>query len=394
MQFAKITDLNLNEKRVFIRTDMNVPIVDNKIQDTTRIDASLKTIKYVLDNNGKVIIATHLGRPKEGLCEKNDSITIIANFLENKLNCKIPILKNLSDKISDAKIIMLENVRCNIGEKANDLELGKQYAKLCDVFIHDAFATSHRKESSTDAIANYVDEIAGGLLMIDELNALNKVLINPKKPLLAIVGGSKISTKLSILYNLALKVDYLIVGGGILNTFLQSHGYNVGKSLVENKLVDEAKKISDLMRQRNAIIPLPQSVIVATNLDKDARAIEKSINNIANDEMILDVGNDFIKNISQIINTVNTIIWNGPIGVFEFDQFANGTKDLALLIAKSNAFTLAGGGDTILAINKFGIYDKIGYISTAGGALLEFLEGKKLPGIELLTKAYFKNKDK
>lgn len=394
MQFSKITDLNLSGKRVFIRTDMNVPLMDNKIQDTTRIDASIKTIKYVLEHNGKAIIATHLGRPKEGFCEKNDSIEIIANYLEVKLNSKIPILKNLDDKMPDTKILMLENVRCNIGEKANDLELGKKYSTLCDVFIHDAFATSHRKESSTDAIANYVKEVAGGLLMIEELEALNKALINPQKPLLAIVGGAKVSTKLSLLYNLALKVDYLIVGGGILNTFLKARGYNVGKSLVENELIDEAKKIFELMKERKAVIPLPQSVIVSTSLNKDAKALEKSISNIDDNEMILDVGNTFIDSLSKIINNVNTIIWNGPMGVFEFDQFANGTRGLSLLIAKSNAFTLAGGGDTILAINKFGIYDKIGYISTAGGALLEFLEGKKLPGIELLIKAYFKNKEK
>lgn len=386
MLYKKITDINLNNKIVFIRTDMNVPIQNNQIIDDTRIKAGLKTIEYALKCNAKVIIATHLGRPVEGSCTEKDSTNIIADRLSKLLGHKINFIKDFSYGINftDNNIAMLQNVRCNIGEKQNSLELGKSYANLCDVFIHDAFATAHRAESSTDAIGKYAKEVGAGFLMSSEIDALNKAFTNPKRPIMAIIGGSKISTKLSLLDKLADNVDYLIVGGGILNTFLLAAGFNVAKSLVETDLVKEAKHIINKMEKRGAAVPLPKDVIVAKECSTNAIAINKNIDNVNNDDMILDIGSSFAHELAQIITNCNTIIWNGPIGVFELDQFANGTKFIANAIAHSSAFSLAGGGDTIAAINKFNLYDKISYISTAGGALLEFLEGKKLPAISLL----------
>lgn len=390
MQFNKIRELDIKDKVLFIRSDMNVPIHNGEITDTTRIDASLATVNYALDNGAKIILTTHLGRPAEGIVRDEDSVEIIAKYLRQKLAMRIPVIKNFSTGIefNESKIVMLENVRCNIGEKENSDELGKAYASLCDIFVHDAFATAHRAESSTYAIAKYAKIVCAGLLMSAELDALTSAIKTPKHPIVAIVAGSKVSTKLSILNNLADKVDYLIVGGGILNTFLLASGKKIGKSLAEIDLLEESRIILRKMQARNAIIPLPEDVVVANEFSQTAQAFEKSIENVNDSEMILDIGHKFATQLAKIIHDAGTIIWNGPMGVFEFDQFANGTKIVANAIANSNAYSLAGGGDTVAAINKFKLYDKISYVSTAGGALLEFLEGKTLPAIEILCARY------
>lgn len=387
MHFKKITDIQLKDKVVFIRTDMNVPIKNGEITDNTRILASLSTIKYALNNEARVIIATHLGRPIEGTVASEDSVAIIAAALSVLLGYEVPVIKSIENKIDFSKtnLVMLENVRCNIGEKANSMTLGKKYAALCDVFVHDAFATAHRAEASTDAIGKAMKTVCAGLLMSSEIEALNKAVLSPEKPIIAIVAGSKVSTKLPILNNLANKVDYLIVGGGILNTFLLANGSHIGKSLCEVELIDEAKKIMKNMNDRSAAVPLPQTVITANEFSPTAIATEKQLSNVTENDMILDIGTDFAHELAKIITNAKTIIWNGPVGVFEFDQFANGTKIIANAIANSRGFSLAGGGDTISAINKFNLFDKISYVSTAGGALLEFLEGKELPALTLLS---------
>lgn len=388
MKFKKITELQLANKKVFIRTDMNVPLKDGVITDDTRILAGLETIKYCLDNNAQVIVATHLGRPTEGEVTEADTVAPIADYLSKLLNLEIPVIADWQTKediFDKNKIVLLENVRCNKGEKKNNEELGSQYAELCDIFCYDAFATAHRAEASTNAIGKYAKEACAGLLMSKELEALTKAIATPAHPVVAVVAGSKVSTKLTILNNLADKVDVLIVGGGILNTFMLAKGDNIGASLAEPNLLDEARKVMDKMESRGAKVPLPTDVVVATQFSANADAIEKSLSEVNANEMILDIGNKFSTELATILESAGSIIWNGPVGVFEFDQFANGTKVVAEAIANSKGFSLAGGGDTIAAINKFNIFDKIGYVSTAGGALLEFLEGKELPAVELLS---------
>lgn len=387
MKFKKITDLHLSGKTVFIRTDMNVPLIDGLVSDDTRIQAGLQTIKYILKYGGKVIIATHLGRPKEGEFTKKDSVKPIADYLSELLNYDVHVVKDWQNGIdfTTADVVMLENVRCNAGEKKNSDELGMAYAKLCDVFCFDAFATAHRAEASTNAVGKYAKEVCAGLLMSKELDSLTKAIEKPAKPVVAVVAGSKVSTKLTILDNLADKVDALIVGGGILNTFILATGKKIGSSLVEKDLLNEAKTVMEKMSARGAKVPLPEDVVVATKFIDDAIATEKLLCDIAENEMILDIGSKFANELADILKSAGTIIWNGPVGVFEFDQFANGTKVIANAIADSHGFSLAGGGDTIAAINKFDIFHKISYVSTAGGALLEFLEGKELPAIKLLV---------
>lgn len=388
MKFNKITDLNLSGKVVFIRTDMNVPLENGVITDDTRIKAGIATIKYAIESGASVIVATHLGRPTEGNVRAEDSVAPVAVRLGELLGCQIPVIDNWQDGISFPaanKIVMLENVRCNVGEKKNSEELGKKYAALCDVFCYDAFATAHRAEASTNSVGLYAKEICAGLLMAKELEALSKAVSSPQKPVVAVVAGSKVSTKLTILDNLADKVDTLIVGGGILNTFLMANGKDVAGSLVEADLVNEAKQVINKMSARGAAVPLPEDVVVAEKFAPDAKAVEKHLDDIKSGEMILDIGSNFANHLAEIIAQAGTIIWNGPVGVFEFDQFANGTRVVANAIADSNGFSLAGGGDTIAAINKFKLFDKISYVSTAGGALLEFLEGKELPAVKLLT---------
>lgn len=388
MQFKKITEINLKNKIVFIRVDMNVPLKDGVITDDTRIKASLPTIQYAINAGAKVIIATHLGRPQEGACNSGDTVEPIAKTISKLLNINVPVIKSLEDQIdfTNTDVVMLENVRCNNGEKKNSMELGQQYAQLCDVFVHDAFATAHRSEASTDAVGQFAKEVCAGILMTEELKALAQVSLAPKTPIVAIVAGSKVSTKLTILGNLSDKVDVLIVGGGILNTFLVASGVNVGKSLYEPDLVSDAKAIMDKMQKRGAVVPLPHDVVVAKEFSQNAEAFPKTVDMLDSDDMILDIGDSFASEIADIIKNAGTIIWNGPVGVFEFNQFAKGTEVIANSIANSQGFSLAGGGDTIAAVNKFGVFDKISYVSTAGGALLEFLEGKKLPAIDLLEK--------
>ena len=394
MKYNKITDLNIAGKVMFIRTDMNVPIIDGIISDYTRIDAGIKTIDYAIKNGAKVIIATHLGRPDElsmnDIIKIDDSVKIICESLSQKLQKKIKLVSGVPEKLTfgDYDIVMLENVRCNFGEKANSPILGKKYANLCDIFVHDAFASAHRKEASTDSIGDFCSQICAGLQMIDEIESISKALENPDKPIVAIVAGSKVSTKLNILKNLSLKVDYLIVAGGILNTFLLAAHKKVGKSLVEVALVESAQDIMTLMRSQGKSVLLPLTVVTSKHFNNDEPAYEKNINDLEDDDMILDIGNSFSDEIDKIISIANTIIWNGPVGVFEFDKFSNGTKRLGQSIAKSNAYSLAGGGDTISAINKFGLTKNISYISTAGGALLEYLEGKDLPAFSLLKRKY------
>ncbi len=388
MQFKKITDLLLTGKKVFIRTDMNVPLKDGVIGDDTRIRAGLTTIKYALEHGAQVIVATHLGRPTEGAVAAEDQVKPVADYLGQLLGFEVPVVADWQTNginFSVSNIVMLENVRCNSGEKKNLDELGKQYAALCDVFCYDAFATAHRAEASTNAVGKNASEVCAGLLMAQELESLTKAVATPVKPVVAVVAGSKVSTKLTILDNLADKVDVLIVGGGILNTFLLAKGAKIGASLVEVDLLEDAKKVMDKMKARGATVPLPLDVVVATEFSPNAKATEKSLSEVQSTEMILDIGSQFATELAQILESAGTIIWNGPVGVFEFDQFAHGTQVVANAIANSNGFSLAGGGDTIAAINKFQIFDKISYVSTAGGALLEFLEGKELPAVTLLT---------
>lgn len=387
MKFKKITDLDLAGKKIFLRTDMNVPLKDGAVGDDTRIRAGLQTIKYALENGARVIVATHLGRPTEGEVTEADKVKPVADYLSSLLGVAVPVVSDWQANgvsFTNSNVVMLENVRCNKGEKKNVDELGQKYAALCDVFCYDAFATAHRAEASTNAVGKYANEVCAGLLMAKELESLSKAVATPTKPVVAVVAGSKVSTKLTILDNLADKVDVLIVGGGILNTFMLAKGYKIGASLAEADLVAEAKKVMDKMEARGATVPLPQDVVVANEFSPNAVAVEKSVSDVAENEMILDIGSQFAMQLAEVLKTAGSIIWNGPVGVFEFDQFANGTKVVANAIASSNGFSLAGGGDTIAAINKFGIFDQVSYVSTAGGALLEFLEGKELPAVVLL----------
>lgn len=385
-----LKDLDLNNKRVMIREDFNVPIENGKITNDRRIQAALPTIQYALQRNAKVILLSHLDRPEEGKYDPNLSLQLVAERLSKLLNKPVKFLKNWLDgiEINAGEIVLCENVRFNVGEKKNSPELAKKMAALCDIFVMDAFGTAHRAEASTTGVAEYAPIACAGPLLISELEALNKALKDPKKPLLAIVGGSKVSTKLQVLENLIHKVDQLIVGGGIANTFIAANGFNVGKSLYEPDLIPKAKELMQIAQQRGATIPIAKDVVVAKEFSKDAKAEIKLVNDIVADDMILDIGPNSIMELKMIIPAAKTIIWNGPVGVFEFEQFAKGTEAIAKTIANSDAFSLAGGGDTIAAIDKFNIADKISYISTGGGAFLEFIEGKKLPAIDVLQRCH------
>lgn len=385
-QFKTIYDLDIKNKVLFIRCDMNVPLENGQVSDASRIESSLETINYALVHGAKIIIATHLGRPKEGVVTDKDSVMPILNILEKQLNRDIPLINNFDQPISFDKhqVVMLENVRCNVGEKANDSVLGQKYAKLCDIFVHDAFATAHRAQSSTDSIGHFTNEVCAGILMTRELKALTEVTNNAKAPVVAIIGGAKVSTKLQVLTNLLDKVNLLIVGGGILNTFLLASGKPVGNSLVEQDLIEEAKHILQKARQLNVAIPLPTKVKVATEFSAKAKMTVKILEEINKDDMILDISDEFADELAQEIKQANVIIWNGPVGVFEFESFATGTKIVGQAIANCPGYTLAGGGDTIAAINRFKLANSLDYISSAGGAMIEFLEGKKLPAVKLL----------
>ena len=389
MAFLKLTDQNVQGKTVLIRADMNVPFKDGAISDDTRIRASLASIQYCLDNGAAVIVMSHLGRPTEGEFKPEDDVAPVAAHLGKLLGQDVRVLNDWRGQkpaLKAGDVAMLQNVRINKGEKKNDLELGKAYAALCDVFVNDAFGTAHRAQASTEAVAQAAPLACAGVLMAGELDALGKALKAPAHPMVAIVAGSKVSTKLTILESLADKVDQLIVGGGIANTFLLAEGKPIGKSLAEHDLVDEAKKIMAKMAAKGGVVPLPTDVVVASEFAADAKAAVKSVDDVAADDMILDIGPQSAAALAGLLKAAGTIVWNGPVGVFEFDQFAGGTEALAKAIAQSNAFSIAGGGDTLAAIAKFGITDQISYISTGGGAFLEFLEGKELPAVAVLEK--------
>ena len=392
MRFIKITDLDLAGKRVFIRSDLNVPVANGKVTSDARITASMATIEYALKAGAKVMVTSHLGRPEEGVYSEENSLQPVADVISVKLGKKIRLVKNwLSDEspagslqIANGEMVLLENCRFNVGEKKNNDELAKKYAALCDVFVMDAFGTAHRAEASTHGIAKFAPVACAGLLLTEELDALTKALLSPKRPMVAIVGGSKVSTKLSVLESLSDKVDQLVVGGGIANTFLKAAGFEVGQSLCEDDLVPTARALMKKMSQRGAAVPIPVDVVCGKKFDANEPAVKKDAGAVLSDDMIFDIGAKSAEELVAIIKNAGTVVWNGPVGVFEFDQFAEGTKAIAKAIAETKAFTLAGGGDTIAAIQKYDIYDKIDYISTAGGAFLEFLEGKTLPAVEIL----------
>ena len=376
----------LQGKRVFIRSDLNVPLNGGEITEDTRIKASLPAIRMALDAGAAVMVTSHLGRPKEGVVAPQDSLAPVAERLAKMLALPVPLRRDWVDgvEVEPGQVVLLENCRCNVGEKANDLALAQKMAALCDVFVHDAFGTAHRAQASTEGIARFAPIACAGPLLAAELDALGRTLKEPARPLVAIVGGAKVSTKLSILSALADKVDQLIVGGGIANTFMAAEGLAIGKSLAETDQIDEAKAVMSQMAKRDAAIPVPVDVICAKHFATDAAATTKAATEVADDDLILDIGPQTAQQLADILRNAGTIVWNGPVGVFEFPAFASGTRTLANAIADSKAFSIAGGGDTLAAIAKFGIADKVGYISTGGGAFLEFLEGKKLPAVAVL----------
>jgi phosphoglycerate kinase len=391
MRFNRLSDLveqnKLQGKRVFIRADMNVPQDDaGHITEDTRIRASVPAIQAALKAGAAVMVTSHLGRPTEGELKAEDTLAPVAQRLSELLGKPVALKQDWVDGVSVApgEVVMLENCRVNIGEKKNSDELAKKMAALCDVYVNDAFGTAHRAEATTHGIAKFAPIACAGPLLAAELDALGKALGQPAKPLAAIVAGSKVSTKLTILKSLAAKVDRLIVGGGIANTFMLAAGLPIGKSLAEPDLVGEAKAIIDMMAARGATVPIPTDVVCATEFSSTAVATVKSVNDVAADDMILDIGPKTADVLAAQLLDAGTIVWNGPVGVFEFDQFGHGTETLAMAIARSSGFSIAGGGDTLAAIAKYGIADKVGYISTGGGAFLEFLEGKVLPAVEIL----------
>ncbi|MFT3761180.1 MAG: phosphoglycerate kinase [Pseudoxanthomonas sp.] len=386
MSILRMTDLDLSGKRVLIRQDLNVPIDNGRITSEQRIVASVPTLKLALEKGAAVLVTSHLGRPKEGVWSEEDSLAPVAKRLSELLGVEVPLVRDWVDGV-DAKpgeVKLLENCRMNVGEGKDDEALSKKYAALCDVFVMDAFGTAHRAQASTHGVIRFAPVAAGGPLLMAELDALAKALQQPARPLLAIVAGSKVSTKLELLSNLVDKVDQLIVGGGIANTFIAAAGHAVGKSLCEPDLIDTAKKIVADARARGADIPLPVDVVVARQFLPDAEATVKAVDAVAEDDLILDIGPQTAGNYAQLIAKAGTVVWNGPVGVFEFDAFGKGTETLAHAIAGSPAFSIAGGGDTLAAVDKYGIADKVGYISTGGGAFLEFLEGKTLPAVAAL----------
>ena len=393
MKFLRFSDVAANgfakNKRVFIRADLNVPQdAAGKITEDTRIRASIPCIQMALDAGAAVMVTSHLGRPTEGEFKPEDSLTPVARRMSELLGRDVPLVANWTDgvQVAPGQLVMLENVRVNKGEKKNSEELAKKMAALCDIFVHDAFGTAHRAEASTYGIAQYAPIACAGPLLAAEMDAIGKALSNPKRPLVAIVAGSKVSTKLTILKSLAKNVDQLIVGGGIANTFMLAAGLKIGKSLAEPDLLNEARAVIDAMKQRGAEVPIPTDVVTAKEFKADAKAQIKQASEVADDDLILDIGPETAKKLAAQLKAAGTIVWNGPVGVFEFAAFENGTKEIARAIAESSAFSIAGGGDTLAAIAKYGIEKQVGYISTGGGAFLEVLEGKTLPAFEILAK--------
>ncbi|MFC0717991.1 phosphoglycerate kinase [Luteimonas padinae] len=386
MSILRMTDLDLAGKRVLVRQDLNVPVAEGRVTSDQRILASLPTLRALLDAGAAVMVMSHLGRPTEGTWSEADSLAPVAARLSELLGREVPLVRDYLDGVDVApgQLVLLENCRMNAGEKADDEALSKRYAALCDVFVMDAFGTAHRAQASTHGVIRHAAQAAGGPLLMAELDALGRALQDPARPMLAIVAGSKVSTKLELLSSLVGKVDQLIVGGGIANTFIAAAGHGVGKSLYEADLVETAKKIMAEARARGADIPVPTDVVVATAFAADAPATVKPVDAIGDDDLVLDIGPDTAKRYAAMIADAGTVVWNGPVGVFEFDAFGRGTEALARAIAASKAFSIAGGGDTLAAVDKYGIADGVSYISTGGGAFLEFLEGKELPAVAAL----------
>ena len=383
MSVIKMTDLDLNGKRVFIRADLNVPVKDGKVTSDARIRATIPTLKLALEKGAKVMVTSHLGRPTEGEFTPEDSLQPVVDYLNEHLNVPVRLVRDYLNgvDVNAGEIVVLENVRVNKGEKKNDPELGKKYAALCDVFVMDAFGTAHRAQASTYGVAEFAPIACAGPLLAAELDALGKALKEPARPMVAIVGGSKVSTKLEVLNSLSKIADQIIVGGGIANTFIAAAGHNVGKSLYEADLIPVAKELA-----ASTDIPVPVDVRVGTEFSETAPATEKSVTEVKDDESIFDIGDKSAEQLAEIIKNAKTVLWNGPVGVFEFPNFRKGTEIISHAIANSDAFSIAGGGDTLAAIDLFGIADKISYISTGGGAFLEFVEGKVLPAVEILEK--------
>ena len=387
MSVIKMTDLKLKGKRVLIRSDLNVPVKDGKVTSDARITASMATINFALKAGARVMVTSHLGRPEEGVYSEENSLKPVVDVISAKLGKPVRLIKDWVDggfEVAEGELVLLENCRFNKGEKKSADETSKKYAALCDVFVMDAFGTAHRAEASTHGVAKYAPTACAGILLTEELEALTKALLSPARPMVAIVGGSKVSTKLTVLESLSEKCEQLVVGGGIANTFLKAAGHKIGKSLCEDDLVPTAQALMKKMTARGATIPIAKDVVVGKKFDANEPAVLKDASAVADDDMIFDIGPKSAQEIADIIMKAGTVVWNGPVGVFEFDQFGEGTKTIAMAIAKTKAFTLAGGGDTIAAIQKYDIFDKISYISTAGGAFLEFLEGKTLPAVEIL----------
>jgi phosphoglycerate kinase len=387
MNFKRMTDLDLAGKRVFIRADLNVPVKNGKVTSDARITASMPTIEFALKAGAKVMVTSHLGRPTEGEFSEENSLQPVADVMAAKLGKPVRVIRdwvNGGFDVAAGEVVLLENCRINKGEKKNVEDTARKYAALCDIFVMDAFGTAHRAEASTHGVAKFAPVACAGILLTEELDALTKALAKPARPLVAIVGGSKVSTKLTVLESLSEKVDQLVVGGGIANTFLKATGKNVGKSLCEDDLVPTAQMLIEKMTARGATIPIAVDVVCGKQFDAAEPAVLKDAGAVADDDMIFDIGPQSAQELADIIMKAGTVVWNGPVGVFEFDQFGEGTKTVAMAIANTQAFTLAGGGDTIAAIQKYDIYDKVSYISTAGGAFLEFLEGKVLPAVAML----------
>ncbi len=387
MTVIKMVDLDLAGKRVLIREDLNVPVKDGKVTSEARIRASLPTIQHAMQAGAKVMLMSHLGRPTEGEFKAEDSLQPVADRLGEMLGKPVRLISDYlqnAPQLADGEVVILENVRINKGEKKNNPDLAKQYAGLCDIYVMDAFATSHRAEASTEGAGRYAPVACAGVLLAAELDALTKALKAPARPLVAIVGGSKVSTKLTVLDSLSTIVDQLIPGGGIANTFIAAAGYNVGKSLVEVDLIPEAKRLMEVAKAKGSDIPVPVDVVVGKKFDPAEPAVTKLVSEVTDDDMIFDIGPQTAKIYADMMEKAGSVVWNGPLGVFEFDQFSQGTEIVGRAIAASAAFSLAGGGDTIAALEKFNIFDQMSYVSTAGGAFLEFLEGKTLPAVAML----------
>ncbi|MGD2138070.1 MAG: phosphoglycerate kinase [Gammaproteobacteria bacterium] len=387
MSVLKMTDLDLHGKRVLIRQDLNVPIKNGKVASDKRIVASLPTIEHAVNAGARVMVMSHLGRPSEGEYDEQFSMIPVAEHMSALLGRNVELVKDWVNGVGEMRngdVVLCENVRFNAGEKGNDDELSRKMAALCDIFVMDAFGTAHRAQASTHGVAKYAPVACAGPLLAGELEALGRALDNPARPLAAIVGGSKVSTKLTVLDSLTRIVDQLIPGGGIANTFIAASGYNVGKSLYEEDLIPEAKRLMEEAAAKGGEIPIPTDVVVGKEFSESAEAVVKPVDAVADDDMIFDIGPETAARFAEMMKSAGTIVWNGPVGVFEFDQFGEGTKTLGMAIAESGAFSIAGGGDTLAAVDKYGIADRISYISTGGGAFLEFLEGKQLPAVAIL----------